>query len=338
MRKFLLLSAVAALLVAGLSGCRKENGIDNNQVIQRPYSLYFSDMDGALYNTNTGDSFNIVFAPDGAPDRAISTTGNSILWVKNGVFLSQNNGGAFNPCYGFPQERAIANWQPMILNVPDHGRVYIAGQGLFGADIAYSEDNGKNWIPDTLWVPADRPTGAFISSFAQLANGVLFVHDYTNAKFYVRSSKAARWALVKSAGLTPGKFFLSHIDNTLIVVDGDGAEGASYSTDNGVSWTKYTGLPTDVKLLCANAPFDQTVLVGTEGKGIYRLENGVFQPSSSGLDGNTSVRGIVGKNNIYKNGRDLRYIYITTSTGLYVSGDQGFNWIKVKPGRYNSIY
>ena len=340
MRNFLLLPAAALLLAASLTGCRKENGIDNNQVIQRPYSLYYSDMAGALHNANNADSSRIVFVPDGVPDRAIVTSSNNIIWVKNNVFLSENNGKAFNPTYLYTPLASTASWQSMILNVPDHGRIYIAANPAGSpSGIAYSDDNGKKWVPDTMFVPGiTLPNPSQISSFAQTQNGVLYACDYVNAKYYIRLSKASRWAQFSPSSLpATGKFYLTHIQNSLVAVDSIGTQGAWHSEDTGRNWAQYAGLPTNTYLISANAPFDRTLLIGST-QGIFRLEDGKFVTSNTGLDEGTIVRGIVGKSNVYKNGIERRYIYIATSNGIYRSEDEGRNWVKVFRGNYNRIY
>ena len=55
---------IAILSILILTNCTKNNGIDNNSVIVKPYVLYFSGDRGELYKTNTGRLFNLVFPPD----------------------------------------------------------------------------------------------------------------------------------------------------------------------------------------------------------------------------------------------------------------------------------
>ena len=59
--------AIPLLAFVMLSSCTKNNGIDNNSVIVKPYVLYFSGDRGELFKTNTGRLFNLVFPPDGYP-------------------------------------------------------------------------------------------------------------------------------------------------------------------------------------------------------------------------------------------------------------------------------
>ena len=59
------LFTITVLAILMLSSCTKNNGIDNNSVIVKPYVLYFSGDRGELFKTNTGRLFNLVFPPDG---------------------------------------------------------------------------------------------------------------------------------------------------------------------------------------------------------------------------------------------------------------------------------
>ena len=47
------LFTITVLAILMLSSCTKNNGIDNNSVIVKPYVLYFSGDRGELFKTNT---------------------------------------------------------------------------------------------------------------------------------------------------------------------------------------------------------------------------------------------------------------------------------------------
>ncbi|MES2701214.1 MAG: hypothetical protein V4649_01165 [Bacteroidota bacterium] len=105
MRKRSLYFLCAIVALGGFFSCNRINGIDNNQVIQTPYSLYFSDSSGALYNSTDGSTFSVVFPADGQPCRAIATAGMNILWLKRGLYVSSNNGRNFNNSYSYDSLR-----------------------------------------------------------------------------------------------------------------------------------------------------------------------------------------------------------------------------------------
>ncbi len=56
------------------------------------------------------------------------------------------------------------------------------------------------------------------------------------------------------------------------------------------------------------------------------------------MEPNPSVRGIVAKENIYKNNISRQYIYISTNYGIYRSEDGGETWALVFPGNFTIIY
>ncbi len=328
--------AFVLLFAAALPGCRKENGIDNNNVVKRPYSLYFADMHGSLYNTSTGEgeSFDLVFPPDGYNPRAILVSGPNLLWVKRNVHLSENNGVNFNPVDSSVTQ--LAPWQSLILRVPGHNRIYLCAGLVFG--LKMSEDNGKTWHVDTLWNISGDPALTHITSLAVLTNGMLFGYDHVGRKLYKKGGRDERWIDVAGNNLpTTGEFYLSRFNNILLLTDYTGAEGVWHSEDEGANWAQYTGLPA-TKLLTTVAPFDKMLFVGTDSMGLYQLSGNTFTQTNSGMEPNPSVRGIVAKDNIYKNDLARDYIYLSTNYGIYRSEDGGETWAHVFPGNFTAIY
>jgi hypothetical protein len=334
MRTLYAASLAALLLTLGLAGCRKENGIDNETVILKPYAVFVADGEGALFSTNNGDEYTTLFTPDGFASRAIVTAGTNIIWVKNNLFTSEDNGLNFNARYFY--SRAGVPWQQMILYVPSHGRVYISSAQ--DRTVAYSEDNGVMWKADRAFDTLLGP-GA-ITSFAQLGTGALFGYSNDSNRIYRRDNKDDKWSETFPNNLpVDSSFYLHNFNNILTLSSYRGGNGVWYSNDSGRNWTQYGGVP-QRKIYCTASPLNQVLLIGTDSTGIYRSVNGTsaFVPANSGLDLYTSVYGITGKDNQYKNGRVLQYVYIATSTGVYRSEDGGQNWIKVKPGVHRSIY
>jgi len=333
--------AIAGSLLFFLQSCKKENGIDNETVVKKPYGLFIGDSEGQLLNTTDGEYYKTLFTPDGYPTRGLVTSGENILWVKMNLHLSTNNGVNFNPTYQslklfLPYLKPLMPWPRQILNVPSHNRVYVASE--LGKGIAYSDDNGLAWTTDGNW--AHDVLGGGISSFAQLANGVLFAHSWNKDSIYRRENADASWTWVEpSSGLpSPAAFYLLNMGNTLVAVDASGNHGVWFSDDEGKNWYSKPGLPSGKILYAGHVAFDQTLLIGTDSAGVYRLENNVFIPSNYGLGDYTVVYSITSKNNIYKNDVNKEYVYIATNKGLYRSDDLGRNWYLVKPGEYVFVY
>lgn len=322
-----------------LQSCKKENGIDNNNVIRTPYGLYFADNQGALYNTNDGKSIRRIFNTDGYVQRSIVTSGTNLLFVKKNVHLSTDNGDNFNPTDLSVNPKS--RWESLMVDVPSHGRIYITS--LNGLGIIYSEDHGKTWKNDMDWDTGPGGTvlyAPYPHTIAQLKGGDLFCYNNDSQMLYRRTSKTDTWKAVAKNGLPPHTYFLSHLNDALIATDvaGTGTQGVYFSTDKGLNWTAYSGLPADVPLMDTYAPFEQTLLVGTRGFGVYRLQSGAFVPSSNGLPSNCIVYSITAKSDTYKNEVVKQYIYAATNAGLYRSEDGGQNWILQYDGDIRLLY
>lgn len=337
MKKNILLNYIAlgALVCFAFQGCKKENGIDNETVVKRPYGLYISSAAGELLNTNNGVDFTTVFPVDGYAAKALVTTDSAIFWQKANLFYSLDNGAHFNPVYyiGVPPTPTTP-WHHDMIYARDHKKIYVAS--VKGRGIYFSSDNGRNWFDDPDW--DDNLTGGFISTFTQLKNGAIYAHSNFTDSFYKKDNATDKWSWVEQITPLPsfGVYYITHFDNTMVATDVTGAMGVYYSND-GQNWLAYSGLP-NVPLRATSAPFDEVLLVGTDSMGVYRLQSGQFVPANNGLDVKTSVLGIVGKDNIYKNGARKRFIYLATDKGLYVSDDLGQNWTQAKPGSYVGVY
>ena len=378
---FYTLSLLAVLCITFQSCNKKVDGIDNNVVIETPYTLYYSDSAGALYNTNDGIGIKkIVFTADGSPSRALCLSGTNIIWVKNGLYESLDNGTNFNACNYFdptyapyPQFQFLVNAgavnQSLILNATDENRLYISTstpkiwvdlnglQHIRGIGVAYSEQHGntQTWAVDTFYDNnLDINDGAghlysnlFITSFTQLKNNTVVGFDSGSNRTYTKANLTSPWfkKYLSNTDSLPhlnAGFTLGHFNNLLVAIDNKYGQGAYYSYDTGQSWQKFTGLPAGRNLYCASSPFDQVLLVGTDSMGVYKLtsDNSTnFVSANIGLENLTTVRGIVGKSNVYKNnGLRQQYIYMATSTGLYKSVDLGQSWIRVQQGNLVSVY
>lgn len=337
--------AVAVLFASVLYSCGPiENGIDNNQVITKPYTLYVGDSSGALMHTNNGVDFSIVGEyVDGFPTRALATSGNNILFVKGHAFVSEDFGANFNPINLSPNPD-LTRRQSMVLTVDDYDqRVYMASGETQGNGIMYSDDHGsrRSWRVENHFDPELTGT-IYVTSFTQLSKGTVFAYDDMNQRLLYKTGKDEEWKeQVISTNLPAARLFLSHFINALILIDPTGAEGIWYSVDDGANWAQYTGIPPQAgRLLCAGPAFTQTFLVGTEFGGVYRLPlaGTEFVPSNLGLEDGAIVTGIATKDDYYKNGKISQYVYLSTSKGLFKSQDLGENWIKVLPGNFVTVY
>ena len=189
----LYIAGLFVLIAISVYSCKKISGINNNTVVETPFSLYFSDTSGTLFLTNDGKTLNpVVFPPDGKPCRSLVTSGNNILWAKDSLYYSTNNGVNFNQSYDsvyWKPDTTVNNVainlnQSMLINLPTWGnRVYVASRAPGGASAAtnymglvYSDQNGTigSWSFENTYDTANvgiLPVRMY--SFAQLTNGYL---------------------------------------------------------------------------------------------------------------------------------------------------------------------
>jgi len=359
--------ALLAIFWIALDSCNKRvDGIDNNVVIETPYTLYFCDSSGALYNTNDGIGVKkMVFTADGSLPRAICLSGTDILWVKMGMYISQNNGQNFNSCAYFDPAHTPNNPilffdinpaslnQSLVLNSQDENLVYVCTStpragSVPGIGVAYSNQNGNafTWVIDTNYNNFPLSTSnVAISSLTELANNTIVGYDTFTNQTYTKASATAAWFQQKQTVALPlpcGGFTLGHFNNMLVAIDNVHGLGAYYSNDFGQTWAKFSGLPAGRNLYSVASPFDQVLLVGTDSMGVYKLtadNSTVFSSANIGMESFATVRGIAAKSNIYKeDGKAQLYIFLATDKGLFKSVDLGQSWIRVQAGNFVAAY
>lgn len=329
------------LSLVALPGCKKESsiGIDNDQVVKTPYSLYVANNEGWLLNSNDGQTYSSIFPPDGYPPSLILTSGNNLLFLKDNLHLSTNNGKNFNPVYTTVRKFP---WQTMAYDARYQGLVYITSEN--GNGVAVSKDNGVSWADDINWAP-NNPPGFEISSFAGLTNGAMFAYSNVNNIMFKKDNASANWTPVTVQGFFPvsgTQFFLSNNSGTLFLTDYNGVGGVWYSVDQGAHWTRFQqgALPMNHHWNCAASPNEgSSYLVGTDSFGVYRAdENGVMITATVGLEKYTTVYSMTVKQNIYKNNAVRNFVFIATNKGVYRSEDNGQTWDKMTTGEFDGVY
>lgn len=357
---FMLICAMSAIS----NSCQKVNDtIDNNQVLETPYTLYFGDSYGVLYNTNDGIKIkNVPFPADGTGFRAICTSKDILLFIKMNLslYFSFDNGKFIKHTYDSLRiDSGVASNgvsfylnNSMIIDIPKWNRVFVVSCDNTALDyfgLFYSNKNGQwgSWCKDTAFKSDSIKTALpiTVTSLTFTKGNILFGWDALHQKSVYRTDTLDTtpfWETTSTTNPLPttGFFTVGHYNNEIIAVDNRGIEGGYYSDNLGRDWLPFQGLPSNVPLLCVNSPFEEVCFVGTGGSGIYVMNANThaFQPCNNGLASNTIVRGIAGKESIYKNGTVKKVVFIATNNGVYKSTDNGNNWILVTAGNFTAIY
>ena len=196
-----------ALLLTGMYSCKKVNGINNNVVVETPYSLYFSDTAGTVYVSTDGKTASIIFSADAKPCRSVITSASNILFAKNNLYVSNNNGVNFNITYdslitsgevdhnsapGSPAPGAyainglpidfnqtmlvnISNWNNRVYACTDH---YLVSDTFNSLGLVHNDLNGDlgAWYTEPFDTnstsnPTVGPLPVRMTSLTQLTNG-----------------------------------------------------------------------------------------------------------------------------------------------------------------------
>ena len=212
---FILTLSLLVIIFAAINSCTKKiSGINNNQVVETPFSLFFSDTSGALYSSNDGTHIrSTLFKADGFPSVAICVAGPNIFFGKDNLYYSINNGINFNhtfdsfgyypgvACNGLP----IGLNQSSMIEISSWNRIYTVSNEWFPSNdlgLRYSLSQGiqGTWYtegrPDTegncggyginmAATPIDSTLSINMSSLTMLANQVLCGYDARhNRNFY----------------------------------------------------------------------------------------------------------------------------------------------------------
>lgn len=334
--------ACVALAAFAFQGCRTEN-LDANNIITKPYTLYFADSNGVIYHTNDGERISVKRGPDGVEIGTLETAGNNLLMCyTNGTILhvaevSKYTNVNFNQ--SFIAVHPLSFGQSRVLNANKFAdgvknRVYVAGAGVY-----YNDSNGTDgsrWLKDES-DPIKNANVNSITSYARLDNGKVIGYDDVSRRLISKADASAPWIVHPGSGLPgagSGRLAIINKGNDIIAYaygNDPAARGFWRSTDDGQTFAALPQLPDTPFITAATGTFGKVLIACTRDRGIFRLsgDQDKWEYSSFGLDAGTRVYAIVAKDNMYKNDAEKVFVFIATSTGIYRSDDQGQNWIKI---------
>ena len=353
MRRFNIAYTLGCVALAALTlqSCNRSGGLDNLNVITKPYSLHFSDAKGLVYSTNDGQRFKIYPGTDGIGVQTLATTGNRILMVKeSGTKLFVSDGGQgvhpnFNPTYDSINIDAFG--PSLLINLPGYNdtvkagkqdRVYLASN--IGVGMVYSDYNGN--IDSPWFRVGDAALDSKVTSFARQASGAVVAFDNATRKIFIKSDLKTPWRKENATGLpaaTGSKMYIITQKNDILAVP-IGAGEIYHSANDGGSFSPLPPLPNSITdITCAAAPFGKVLIACTKNNGIWRLSGqGKWESASVGLETGAEVYAISFKSNVFKNEKAGEYVFVGTNKGLYRSDDLGQTWIRLDVTSENNTF
>ncbi|MCB0698063.1 MAG: hypothetical protein KDC07_11905 [Chitinophagaceae bacterium] len=357
MRRFNIAYTLGCVALAALTlqSCNRSGGLDNLNVITKPYSLLFSDAKGLIYSTNDGQRFEVYTGSDGIPVQTLATSGERMLMVKQGGTILFVSDGAndkfpnFNPTYD--SINLFAFGPSMIINLPGYNdsgavkkdRIYLASRK--GSGIVYQDYNGNN---DSTWFQVGDPALTDkVTSFARQANGTIVAFDDVSRKIWIKPDLATAWINKPATNLPAagnGQMYIITQKNDIIAVAVNGnTDGIWRSSDDGATFSKLPDIMVDnvplKDITCAAAPFGKVLIACTKNHGIWRFSaQGAWESASVGLKEGAEVYAISYKNNTFKNEKTGEYVFVGTNRGLYRSDDLGQNWVRLDVTSINNTF
>jgi len=335
---------LAGLFLLSVPSCKKYNQVDNSGTVKTPYILYVGGYYGTLHKTNDALYFNTLFPTDHSTVRQVVVADTMLLYVKENLYFSRNEGKAFQQSNDHPRD-----FEDLFY------KYYLPNQALYAATdkavylcsktgLEKSTDNGETFFPETNWAlssPAITPT-----SITQTENGNLYILKDPD-EIYEKIFGGA-WTKINVVTPLPSAtpdtttWYITHKFNVLLAVDFNGPAGIYYSMDGGVNWTATTGLPTKRKILFGNQPLsiNNSFFAGLDSGGLYRLDlSGTnFVPSGQGIPWFAKVHFVAGKKVIYRTDVERYYHFCATDQGLYISENDGLDWRLLRTGAYSTLY
>jgi hypothetical protein len=332
-----------------LSACEKYNQVDNSSTVKTPYTLFIGGYDGTVQKTNDALSYNSLFSTDNSITRQIIVADSNIIYLKDYIYCSNNDGKTFPRSAPFTPVLHIDKFKKYYLPntglyEPNTKIVYMCGntndsvKGGQPINMLKSTDFGKTFQADNNFIdPIMYPT-----SITQLKNGLAYIMQ-DSSRIYKRIRKdTVGWVKVSQNATNPlgsntAKWYISHKGDSLFAIDYFGKKGIYYSTDAS-NWFKCTGIPTSKKILFANQAFgNNEFYVGLDSGGLYRLNGTNFVPTGPGIPWYAKIGFVEGKTVTYRTDAKRTYLFAATDVGLYISETNGFDWRLIRNGTYATL-
>jgi hypothetical protein len=344
------ISCAVLLSAFVLSSCDKYNNISNTNTIKKPYVVYMGGMYGNLAKTNDGELYDWPqIAGTTHFSNGLLTTENRIIHLRKHINVADASKGYYAPVQQgnwlvrgtiIPNDSFGGNYLNVMVHDKSRNEVYVSTTN----GIVISANGGKDQFLLDGKLP---PTGlTFPTSIVQLGNSKLYTYDETSKKVCRRDLPSGgvlqNWANTSAALPTANsqRWMLASQGDVLWAIEKRMLNQPRYSTDEGASFTSASGLPdTATVTLAKTVKINGAMYVGIDSVGLYRYDkaSNKFMLSNGGLPQYIRVFDIVSKRNEYVSGETKDYIFIATNLGLYMSDDDGKNWVRKQNNAWGAL-
>jgi hypothetical protein len=260
----------------------------------------------------------------------LATTGDTLMvssgsGKKDSIFISTDNGN---------------NWSMVSDNVPTvittmvaNGTDFIVGSDRPGGSF-YSKDFGNTWMPNDSDFPLPSISNYSISSLVDIGDTIFAA---TGEGVYLQTAPGAPWTpdtvgMEYSGGEVPAANSLTILGTNWFVATQDA--GAYLSTNDGASWLPVNnGLPPSYyygTTVGAFASSDTTLFAVIPDTNFITTE--IYSTKNNGQ--NWSQANLLPQNwgGVYGFLSSGHNLFVACDSGVYVSSDEGANWVQANQG------
>jgi photosystem II stability/assembly factor-like uncharacterized protein len=272
---------------------------------------------GMYRSTNSGaswmDSNEGILATD---ITAFATSSNAIFAGTNwtGVYVSTDQGGTWSRA-----NTGLATPHVLAMTTKDNWTF----ASVLNKKTYRTNNNGATWTPAYSGLPNDP---VLLDHDATHVYAVSMGSQYESQKLYESLDDGLNWNVIDGSNAISGGMTAMDINDPYIYI-GTGNGMVLRSSDHGLSWQDITSYMPVVKVTAILA-LDDVTYIGTDSKGIYKVNNSNLSMNFSGLGmTNNNITGIVLQNGVL--------FASTWGGGVFASMNDGQIWFPVNDGLDN---
>ena len=148
--------------------------------------------------------------------------------------------------------------------VSSTGRIFVGNDDWNNPGIMTSSDNGNSWVPSRTGIHH-----SYFFGFGESCSGRIFAAAWPSGTYY-SDNQGDSWTYISSDPLSFEQAFDFKCRNDTVLAGI--SSGVIYSTDNGATWSRFTGLWGTVNKIAVASNGD--ILAAVSQQGVYRSTTG----------------------------------------------------------------